>query len=216
MELTNTFAVERSINETWEALNDIEKMALCMPGASLTSLEGDSFSGKVSLRVGPVMMTYVGEGTIAERNASDRWLSMKLKGKEAKGSGTAAAVVRATLVQETPDVTCVEVRTDVDLTGKPAQFGRGVLNEVAGVIIGKFADNLAAELSRGSRTASTTPPQPGSTDDNSAVDQPDSNNDTLNVNGVALMMLRTHRVEVLATVALFTSLIALARTRGRR
>lgn len=146
MELSNTFTVERGPAETWEALQDLEQMALCMPGATLTSVDGDAFTGQVTVRVGPMMMTYTGEGVIEDRHESSRVLTLRLRGKEAKGSGTAAALVRAALSEDGANGTRVEVVTELDLTGKPAQFGRGVLAEVAGVVISRFARNLADRL----------------------------------------------------------------------
>ena len=220
MELNNAFVVERSRDETWAALLDIEKMALCMPGASLTSLDGDAFTGKVTLRVGPVMMTYHGEGTIAERDEAGRALSLRLSGKEARGAGTALALVRAQLSEQGPDRTAVEVTTELDLTGKPAQFGRGVLAEVAGAIIGKFARNLADLLGESSEPPQVSGGSGGGESDErtTRTERPTGSvgggaADSLDVGSLALAMARERRSEIVAALATVALLVVLLRRR---
>lgn len=224
MQLSNNFTVERRPAETWEALKDLEQTTLCMPGATLTSVDGDAFTGKVTLRVGPVMMTYTGEGVIEDRDDAARVLTMRLRGKEAKGAGTAAALVRATLSDEGADSTRVEVTTDLDLTGKPAQFGRGVLTEVAGVIISEFARNLAHRLQSGPEPA--PPPGPASVSDAGGLahgsppptpmDQPVD--DALDLGSLALTMAKEHKSGVLAVGSAMLAVLAflLGRSSGKR
>lgn len=218
MELNNAFVVERSREETWAALLDLEKMALCMPGASLTSLDGDRFTGKVTLRVGPVMMTYNGEGTIAERDEAGHALSLRLSGKESRGAGTASALVRAQLSEQGPDRTAVEVTTELDLTGKPAQFGRGVLAEVAGAIIGKFARNLADQLGEPSAPQQSGGSGRGESVEGKGAVRPtgpalDGAADSLDVGSLALAIARERRSEIVATLATVVLLVVLLRRR---
>lgn len=220
MQLSNNFTVERRPAETWEALQDLEQMALCMPGATLTSVNGDAFTGKVTLRIGPVMMTYTGEGVIEDRDDAARVLTMRLRGKEAKGAGTAAALVRATLSDDGADSTRVEVSTELDLTGKPAQFGRGVLAEVAGVIISKFARNLADRLQSGPEPAPASGPDAArfaqASPAPTSMDQPVD--DALNLGSLALVMAKEHKSEVWAVGTSMLAVLAflLGRRSGKR
>lgn len=153
MQLTHSFAVPVDVDIAWQALSDLEVVASCMPGATLHELDGDRFVGEVRVRVGPMGLTYRGEGTVAELDPVTRRMKVKATGKEARGQGTAKAAVRAEL-REAPDATDVTIITDLDVTGKPAQFGRGVMDDVGQKLLDRFADELADRLS--GPAASTT------------------------------------------------------------
>src|SRR6266540_349155 len=116
-----------------------------MPGATITKVEGRDFEGKVKVKVGPITVTYAGQATFKEVDDAGRRAVIVAKGKEARGSGTANATITAQLHDE-GDSTRVTVHTDLSITGRPAQFGRGVMADVGGKLLGRFADCLAGEL----------------------------------------------------------------------
>ena len=219
MELSNTFTVDQSLEETWVALQDLERMALCMPGATLSEFDGESFAGKVSLKVGPIMMTYTGTGTIVERDDDNHVLGLRLKGKEAKGAGTAAALVQAQLRNNGTN-TVVDVSTELALTGKPAQFGRGVLSEVAGTIISKFANNLADQLApaavmQGQRSRAEGDQVLSATVPTGAAGPARDEANALDLGSVALSVARAHRTEIIATFSAVTVVALAIRCRSR-
>ena len=145
MELEHSFTVPVPEERAWEVLLDVERVAPCMPGATLDSVEGDEIKGKIKVKVGPIQMTYAGTAKFTERDPAAHVITLEASGKETRGAGTASATVRSTL-EGAGDQTHVIVQTSLNVTGKPAQFGRGVLTEVGGRLIGIFADNLAAML----------------------------------------------------------------------
>ena len=160
MELSNSFTVPAGIDQVWDTVMDIERVAPCMPGATLESYDGEQIKGKVKVRVGPVQMTYTGTARFVERDRDAHRAVVEASGREARGSGTAAATVSATLHAEGEERTRVEVATDLTITGKAAQFGRGVLQEVAGKIVGQFADTLAALISAPEPAPEPAAPEP--------------------------------------------------------
>lgn len=143
MDLVNSFTVPADIETAWNTLLDVEAIAPCMPGATLTSVDGDNFTGNVKVKLGPVAMTYSGEATFLSKDAQAHVAVIEGKGKEQRGTGTATALVTTTLVSEGPMSTRVDVSTELTITGKAAQFGRGVMQDVAGKLVTQFADNLA-------------------------------------------------------------------------
>jgi carbon monoxide dehydrogenase subunit G len=145
MELEHSFTVPVPEERAWEVLMDVNRVAPCMPGASLDSVEGDDIKGRIKVKVGPIAMTYAGTAHFTERDAQNHVIVLEASGKETRGAGTASATVRSTL-QEQGDQTHVVVNTTLNVTGRPAQFGRGVMAEVGGKLIGIFASNLAEML----------------------------------------------------------------------
>lgn len=156
MELTNTFVIDAPLDDVWSALNDPELVAPCFPGAALTSYTGDSFAGIVKVKLGPVSLKYQGKGTYVERRETSRIVVIEAQGRDTSGNGSARAVVTGSLAAESPDRTKVTMVTDLDITGRPAQFGRGLMSSVADKIIGQFAVRLADELN--GSVASLAPP----------------------------------------------------------
>jgi carbon monoxide dehydrogenase subunit G len=133
-----------------------------MPGASLESVDGDQFTGNVKVKLGPVSMVYGGEARFLSKDAGAHIAVIEGNGKEARGSGTAKALVTTELVSEAPNVTRVNVTTDLTITGKAAQFGRGVMQDVAGRLVDQFANNLEQLISReGTEAAAGEPRVPG-------------------------------------------------------
>lgn len=149
MKLEHDFAVPAPIDEAWKVLLDVERVAPCMPGATLLTVDGDDFTGTVKVKVGPIQVTYKGQAKFAERDETAHRAVIEATGKEARGTGTAAATVTAVLVSTGASSTQVKVETDLNVTGRPAQFGRGVMEEVAAKLIGQFANCLAEELAGG-------------------------------------------------------------------
>ena len=145
MELTHRFTVPASIDVTWAAFNDLDGIAPCFPGATLNSVDGDDFTGSVKVKLGPISMLYNGTGRFVERDEANHRAVIEAKGKDKRGNGTAGANVVAQL---TPDGTgtAVEVTTDLSITGKPAQFGRGVIQDVSDKLLGIFIDCIAGKL----------------------------------------------------------------------
>ncbi len=152
MQLEHSFTVPVGVDEAWRVLLDIERVAPCMPGAALDSVDGDDFTGTVKVRVGPIGLTYKGKARFIEKDEEARRAVIDAQGKDARGNGTAAAKVSATLRPE-GDSTRVEVVTDLNVTGKPAQFGRGVMADVGNKLIGQFADCLSGKLAGGAAPA---------------------------------------------------------------
>ena len=148
MQLENSFTVPLPIDEAWRVLMDIDRIAPCMPGAVLDSVEGDDFTGRVKVKLGPINLTYQGKGSFIERDESAHQAKIDARGKDQRGNGTAAALVTAKLARE-GSVTRVDVLTDLNITGRPAQFGRGVMTDVGNKLLGQFADKLSAQLASG-------------------------------------------------------------------
>ncbi|MGH3099030.1 MAG: SRPBCC family protein [Streptosporangiales bacterium] len=146
MLLEHDFTVPVPMDDAWRALLDVERVAPCMPGATLGEVHGDDFDGQVKVRVGPVTLTYKGTARFAEKDESAHRAVIEGKGKDTRGNGTASATVTATLSPD-GDNTRVDVRTDLTVTGRPAQFGRGMMADVGGKLISQFADCLAGQLS---------------------------------------------------------------------
>ena len=152
MDLTHRFSVPADVAEAWDAFNDLEGLAPCFPGATITSVDGDQFSGSVKIKLGPISLMYNGSGRYIERNDADRRVVIEARGKDKRGNGTATATVTASFA-ENGGQTDVEVLTDLVITGKPAQFGRGVISDVSDKLLdqfvscvsGRFADGLGAD-----------------------------------------------------------------------
>jgi uncharacterized protein len=146
MELEHSFTVPVPEERAWEVLLDVERVAPCMPGATLDSVDGDVISGRIKVKVGPIAMTYAGTARFTERDPAAHVITLEASGKETRGAGTASAKVRS-MLEGQGGQTHVVVHTTLNVTGRPAQFGRGVMAEVGGKLIGVFASNLADMLS---------------------------------------------------------------------
>lgn len=157
MQLENTFTIAAPIEKAWLALNTPETVAPCFPGATLTSYEGDSFEGTVKVKLGPISLTYKGKGTYTSRDEAAHKVVIEASGRDSRGNGTANATVTGTLVADGPDKTSVTMVTDMTITGRPAQFGRGVISDVADKIIGQFAACVADKLAPGPEAPAADP-----------------------------------------------------------
>jgi carbon monoxide dehydrogenase subunit G len=159
MKLEHEFRVPVPITQAWDVLLDVERIAPCMPGATVESFDGETVTGRVKVKVGPIQVTYGGTARFIEKNEAGRRVTLDASGKEARGSGTAKATIVAVLQDEGAS-TLVNVTTELAITGKPAQFGRGVMVEVGNKLLGRFADCLAAEIGIGSAGDSAVPAEP--------------------------------------------------------
>ena len=163
MELEHSFTVPVPVDQAWDVLLDVERVAPCMPGATLDSVDGDEIKGRIKVKVGPISMTYTGTAHFTERDRDAGVVTLKATGKETRGAGTAAATVRSEL-HSRGDQTEVTVHTSLNVTGRPAQFGRGVMADVSSKLIGIFAANLADMLAAGNGSAPAAAPEPAASE----------------------------------------------------
>ena len=144
MELKSDFEVSVGVDRAWEVLTNPELIAPCLPGARLDEVEGDEFRGAVKVRVGPISAEYRGKATMVELNRDDLRIVIRAEGRDTRGAGNAAADITALMEAASENSTKVEVTIDLKISGKVAQFGRGVLGDVSAKLMGKFVDNLEA------------------------------------------------------------------------
>jgi uncharacterized protein len=145
LDLTHKFSVPTEVDETWAHFNDIASVAECFPGATVTAVEGDTFKGSCKVKLGPIALVYNGSGTFVEKDDAAHRFVVEAKGKDKRGNGTAGANVTVSMA-ETSGSTDVEVVTDLSITGKPAQFGRGVMQDVSDKLLGQFVACLETRL----------------------------------------------------------------------
>jgi carbon monoxide dehydrogenase subunit G len=145
VKIDQEFAVNVPIDRAWEVLTNLEGIAPCMPGAQLTGVEGDVFSGKVKVKVGPVISDYSGTARFVEKDDEGYHAVIDAKGKDSRGAGNANALIDARLTAD-GDRTVVTVSTDLNISGKVAQFGSGMIKEVSAKLLGQFVGNLEAML----------------------------------------------------------------------
>ncbi|HEY2226014.1 SRPBCC family protein [Actinomycetospora sp.] len=157
MQLENSFTVPVDIDTVYDALNDPEKVTPCFPGATLTSEDGDDFTGTVKVKLGPISMTYKGKGTFVERDKTNHKVVVDASGRDSRGNGTASAKATLTMKDAGSGKTTVTVLTEMQVTGKPAQFGRGVMADVGDKILGQFASCLADEFAEAPAPAAEAP-----------------------------------------------------------
>ena len=145
IELDNSFTVPVPPEQAWHVLLDVERIAPCMPGASVTSVEGDEVAGQVKVMLGPLSLSYKGTAKFTEKDQASHTIAIEASGKETRGAGTASATVHTGLKPaDTEGQTLVSIHTSLNVTGRPAQFGRSLLPEVSGKLIAQFAANLEA------------------------------------------------------------------------
>ncbi|WP_028265831.1 SRPBCC family protein [Arthrobacter sp. MA-N2] len=155
MELKHHFVVPSSLEDTWNSFNQLEEIAPCFPGATLTSVDGDQFTGTVKVKLGPIAMIYTGTGEFLERNQETHTVVISATGKDKRGNGTAGATITAVLSPD-GDGTSVDVTTDMNVTGKPAQFGRGVIQDISDKLLAQFVQCVIGKA-RGGATEDAEP-----------------------------------------------------------
>ena len=154
IELDNSFTVPVPPEKAWDVLLDVERIAPCMPGATVTSVDGDEITGQVKVKLGPLSLSYKGTAKFTEKDQANHTISIQASGKETRGAGTASATVQASLKPDDSEGhTLVSMHTSLNVTGRPAQFGRSLLPEVSGKLISQFASNLEAMISADSAGA---------------------------------------------------------------
>src|SRR5215213_11172712 len=172
MDLEHSFTVPVDVDTAWAEFQDIASVAECFPGAALTSVEGDTFAGSVKVKLGPIALVYNGSGTFTERDETGHRFVVDAKGKDRRGNGTAGATVTLTM-DGSGDSTYVKVHTALAITGKPAQFGRGVMQDVSDKLLGQFVacleQRLAGSLGGASAPAGEAPVPPAATPDRAPV-----------------------------------------------
>jgi carbon monoxide dehydrogenase subunit G len=160
MELQQQFTIPTGVDDAWALLNDVGRIAPCFPGAKVFSATEESVDGQVKVKLGPVLLTYRGVLRFIERDERGHRLVMDGQGTDAKGNGSASARVTAQLTGVAPGETLCEMVTDLNITGRPAQFGRGMMLEIGNNILGKFSANLAGMLSAQEERGSEDPLAP--------------------------------------------------------
>jgi carbon monoxide dehydrogenase subunit G len=162
IELDNSFTVPVPPEKAWDVLLDVERIAPCMPGASVTSVDGDEVAGQVKVKLGPLSLSYKGTAKFTEKDQANHTIAIEASGKETRGAGTASATVQAGLKPaDDENRTLVSIHTSLNVTGRPAQFGRSLLPEVSGKLIAQFASNLEAMITADSGGAGTVAPEEG-------------------------------------------------------
>jgi len=156
VEFTDEFRVGLPVEPAWDLLNDVERIAPCMPGARLTGAEGDTYQGAVKVRVGPMVVEYKGTATIESRDRADHAMSLRAAGRDSRGQGNAEAVVTALLAPD-GEGTRVTVTTRLTVTGKVAQFGKGVIQDVSKKLLAQFTSNLEDMLAAAPPEAAAAP-----------------------------------------------------------
>jgi carbon monoxide dehydrogenase subunit G len=159
VELVHQFTVAAPIDVAWDAFNDLERIAPCFPGAALSSYDGQAFEGLVKVKLGPISLQYKGNGQFVERDVDAHRAVIEAKGKDRRGNGTAAANVTA-LLTPNGERTDIRVTTDLAITGRPAQFGRGVMQDVSIKLLGQFASCLEQKLAAGAEMPVDTAAEP--------------------------------------------------------
>ena len=170
MELNNEIDVNAPIHEVWEAFNTPERIAPCLPGAELQEVDGNNFNGLVKIKVGPITAQYKGTASYLEKDEDAQKVVIKGDGRDTRGAGNASATITAQLSEISPDVTNVNVRTELTITGKVAQFGRGAISDVSGKLMTQFAQNLEQLLEPSAKTEKETAETDTKSNENETTD----------------------------------------------
>ena len=145
MELVHEFTVAVPVEQAWDVLTDVARIAPCMPGAELTEVDGGTYHGQVKIKVGPITAQYKGTASFTEKDEAARRVVLKASGRDTRGQGTAAATVTAAMAEEA-GATTVSIVTDLSVSGRVAQFGRGVMGDVSARLLDQFVRNLEADV----------------------------------------------------------------------
>ena len=156
MDLNHEFVVNVPVKDAWVILTDLERIAPCLPGAQLTEVEGDTYRGQVKVKVGPIVAQFKGQASFVTRDAAAHTASLKAEGRDTTGKGTASAIITAQLTSITPTSTKCSVVTDLTISGKVAQFGRGALADVSDKLLAQFSENLNQLINSSPATTTTT------------------------------------------------------------
>lgn len=229
MKMNNELTVGAPVEKAWETMLDLERVAPCLPGASIEKARGDGeYEGSMRVKIGPVIANYKGTVKIEEADEEARRVVLRATGRDARGQGTASATIVSTLNEEDGGKTKIDVETDMDLTGRAAQFGRGIAQDVATRMLDQFADRLESEMvngnpqngaaspaatSQGDDPSGTTPHGPQTPGAPGPLEQEDPNSLDLGALGREAMLKRA--VPAVAAVAGVALTFALARSLRR-
>jgi hypothetical protein len=158
MELVNDFTVNVPVGEAWSTLTDVERIAPCLPGAQLQEVEGDTYRGVVKVKVGPILAQFKGQASFVEKDDTNHRAVLKAEGRDTGGKGNASAMITAQLTPKGGDSTHVQVSTDLTITGKVAQFGRGAMADISNKLLGQFVENLETTVLAKGNGAAAEPP----------------------------------------------------------
>ena len=219
MELNDSFEVAHPIGAVWDVITDVERIAPCLPGAQLTGSDGDAYEGLVKVKVGPITSQYKGKASFTERDDDAHRLLMSASGRDTRGAGNASAEITVALEPVTDSSTRVSVHTNLTITGKVAQFGRGVLADVSRKLMGQFADNLAElvaadvasddSLPADAETA-TEPDAEAASDEPAAAQEPAAEVEAVDLLGVAGAPVLKRLVPVILVVVLVVIVVVIA------
>jgi carbon monoxide dehydrogenase subunit G len=156
MDLNHEFTVPVPVGDAWRILTDVERIAPCLPGAKLEESNGDTYSGFVKVKVGPIQAQFKGQASFLERDDVAYKAVLKGEGRDTTGKGNASALITAQLLEESPTSTKVTVTTDLNITGKVAQFGRGAMADISNKLLDQFVENLNGLIAAGDTAATAT------------------------------------------------------------
>ena len=169
MDLHHEFTVNVPVDEAWRTLTDLERIAPCLPGAQLTEVEGDTYRGQVKVKVGPILAQFKGQASFVSRDDSAHTATLKGEGRDTTGKGNASAMITATLTAVDANSTTCVVDTDLSISGKVAQFGRGALADVSDKLLAQFVENLNQLIASSPAPAATTAHTPAPTSEQPQV-----------------------------------------------
>jgi carbon monoxide dehydrogenase subunit G len=158
MDLNHQFTVAVPVEDAWRILTNVELIAPCLPGAQLQEIEGDTYRGIVKVKVGPIQAQFKGQANFLERDDVTHKVVLKGEGRDTGGKGNASAIITAEMTAVTADTTEVTVNTDLSITGKVAQFGRGAMADISDKILAQFVENLNTLIADTPEVASTPAP----------------------------------------------------------
>ena len=165
MDLNHSFSVNVPVDDAWRILTDVERIAPCLPGAKLEDINGDTYSGFVKVKVGPIQAQFKGQASFVERDDAAHKAVLKGEGRDTTGKGNASALITAQLTAESPTSTRVTVDTDLNITGKVAQFGRGAMADISNKLLDQFVENLNQLIAASNTAAGSDAPATSSSSD---------------------------------------------------
>lgn len=198
MDLNHEFTVPVPVDDAWRILTDVERIAPCLPGAKLEDITDDTYSGFVKVKVGPIQAQFKGQASFVELNEGAHKVVLKGEGRDTTGKGNAAALITAQLVAESPTSTKVTVHTDLNITGKVAQFGRGAMADISNKLLDQFVANLNGVIATSNDTVAEgdAPAAPSAPQEVEALN-------LLSVGGGAILKRALPVVAVLAVVIIW-------------
>lgn len=204
MDLKHEFTVEKPIDEAWKILTNVELIAPCLPGAQLEEVEGDTYRGMVKVKVGPIAAAFKGQASFIERDDANYRAVLKGEGRDTGGKGNASANITAAMTAVSPTSTKVDVTTDLTITGKVAQFGRGAMADISDKLLGQFVENLNELIAQQPEVATEAPAAP--TEGVRKIEGPEAQ--PLNLVGAAGLPILKRAIPVVVIVAVVIWLIA--------